>query len=226
QAQQGLPVYIKQFDMPLELSGMGNSSRASVRIEGYLTKGVDFGVVANYNVARPYNDRFTSLVVADDNSSLLGSYPNGNGLVFYYGILDDASTFKSSYFYPVFWDNLLSFLTRSEDIASFNVQTGRVEGISEQQVITPSGKVKTARLFFDEAGFYTVGSKTVAANLLDKDESDIASEEAFELASYDSKLLSAASTAKSEVEFEDNLVFAALALVLLELLLVKMRGDL
>ncbi|MEK6837200.1 MAG: VWA domain-containing protein, partial [Nanoarchaeota archaeon] len=226
QAQQGLPVYIKQFDVPLGLSGVGNSSRASVRIEGYLTKGVDFGVVANYNVARPYNDRFTSLVVADDNSSLLGSYPHGNGLVFYYGLFDDASTFKSSYFYPIFWDNLLSFLTKSEDLASFNVQTGRVEGISEQQVITPGGKVKTARLFFDEAGFYTVGSKTVAANLLDKDESNIASEEAFELASYDSKLLSAASTAKSEVEFENKLVFAALALVLLELLFVKMRGDL
>ena len=95
------------------------------------------------------------------------------------------------------------------------MQTGRVEGISEQQVITPSGKVKTTRLFFDDAGFYTIGSKTVAANLLDTGESDIASEEAFELASYDSRLLLAASTAKSEVEFDGKLVFAALVLVLL-----------
>ncbi|MBI2141133.1 BatA domain-containing protein [Candidatus Woesearchaeota archaeon] len=227
QVRQDLPVYVKQFDMPLELFGMGNSSRASVRIEGYLTKGVDFGVVAGYNVARPYStDKFTSLVVADDNSSLLGSYSKGSGIVFYYGLLDDASTFKSSYFYPVFWDNLLSFLTRSEDIASFNVQTGRVEGISEQQVMTPSGRVKTARLFFDEAGFYTIGSKVIAANIVDKAESDIASEKALELASYDSTLLSAATTAKSEIEFGSQLAFAALALVLLELLLVKMRGDL
>ncbi|MBI2580694.1 BatA domain-containing protein [Candidatus Woesearchaeota archaeon] len=227
QARQDLPVYVKQFDMPFDLFGMGNSSRASVRIDGYLTKGVDFGVVASYNVARPYGaEKFTSLVVADDNSSLLGSYSKGSGIVFYYGLLDDASTFKSSYFYPIFWDNLLSFLTRSEDLASFNVQTGRVEGISEQQVTTPSGRVKTARLFFDDAGFYAIGSKTIAANLLDKGESDISSEKALERASYDSRLLSAATTAKNEIEFGGKLVFAALVLVLLELLLVKMRGDL
>ncbi|MBI2144591.1 BatA domain-containing protein [Candidatus Woesearchaeota archaeon] len=227
-AQDSLPAYIRQFSMPLELAkdGIGNASRSSVRIENYLTKGVDFGIVSSYLAVKPDTDKFTSLVAADDNSTLLGIYSKGNGIVFYYGFLDDKSTFRSSYLYPVFWDNLLSFLTKSEDIASFNVLAGKVEGISEQQVATPSGKVRTSRLFFGDAGFYALGSRVVAANLLDKGESDIAAEDSFGVAVSDSMLLSSAVKAGNDVLFEGKLVFAALALLLLELLIIKMRGDL
>ena len=228
-AQDGLPAYMKQFKMPAELSRNGNSSRSSVVIDNYLTKGIDFGVVAAYPVLKPSPNKekeLATLVAADDGSTLIGTYALGNGIVLYYGLPDDLSTFRSSYFYPIFWNNALSFLTKSQDIASFNVLTGKVEGISEQQVTTPSGNVKTARLFFDDAGFYNIGSKTVAANLLDKDESNIASAESFDIAGSDSKLLTSRLKAGSEIVFDDQLVFAALALLLLELLLVKMRGDL
>lgn len=235
-AQDSLAAYVKQFDMPLELklsqtpsattAAMGNASKAFVRIENFLTKGVDFGVVANYNFVRPSSDKFTSLVIADDNSTLLGSYQKGSGVVVYYGFFDDKSTFKSSYSYPIFWDNLLSFLTRSEDLSSFNVLTGKVEGISEQQVLTPTGKVKTARLFFDEAGFYNVGSRAVAANLLSADESNIIASDPFDIIGSDSKLLTAAARSGSEVVFDRKLILVALAVLLLELLIIKTRGDL
>ena len=230
-AQDSLPAYVKQFDMPFSITGTGNASKASVKVDNYLTKGVDFGVVANYIGVEPYaaKDRdkeFTPLVVADDGSPLRGIYPKGSGMVVYYGIFDQFSTFKSSYFYPIFWDNLLSFITRTEDIASFNVLTGKVNGISEQQVITPSGKLQTSRLFFDDAGFYTFGGKTVAANLLNKEESDISSSKSLELAGGDSKLLTAAAKVQGEVSLDYRLMLAAVALLFVELLLIKLSGDL
>ncbi len=224
-AQDSLPAYAKQFGMPIEVGGIGNASKASVRVENYLTKGIDFGVVAKYRAVKP-KDELTPLVVADDGSPLLGTYSSGSGLVVYYGLLDDFSTFKSSYSYPIFWDNLMSYLTRGEDLASFNVQTGKVELISEQQVETPSGKIETSRLFLDEAGFYTFGGRTVAANLASEEESDIGAMEAFDVISDDSRLLAQEIKAQSEIVLERKLMLAALALLLAELLLIKMRGDL
>ncbi|MBI2550508.1 BatA domain-containing protein [Candidatus Woesearchaeota archaeon] len=231
-AQDSLPTYVKQFNMPLQIEGTGNASKAEVKVENYLTKGVDlvdFGVVATYSILRQKDSKskdFTTLVAADDGSPLLGTYAAGSGIAMYYGFLDDKSTFRSSYSYPIFWDNLMSFITKSEDLASFNVLTGRVEGISEQQAATPSGKLATSRLFFDDAGFYTFGGKTVAANLLNKGESDIKSPKAFGIAEDDSKLLVPELSAKAEVALERKLMLAALALLLLELLLIKTRGDL
>ena len=230
-AQGSLPAYVKEFSMPFSITGAGNASKASVNIENYLTKGVDFGVVANYTIVLPSAgkgkaDDFTSLVVADDGSPLLGTYAKGSGTVIYYGILDQSSTFKSSYFYPIFWDNLLSFITNSQDIASFNVLTGKVEGISNQQVVTPSGKLQTSRLFYDDAGFYSVGGKAIAANLLNNDESGIASAKALGLAGDDSKMVTSSVKAQGEVLLGSRLMLAAIVLLFAELLIIKLNGDL
>lgn len=228
-AQEDMPDYIKQFNMPVKFIGNGNSSKSSVIIDNYLTKGIDFGVVATYpilNVSAGKENSFSAIVKADDSSPLIGTYQSGSGIAMYYGLLDDASTFRSSYFYPIFWDNALSFLTKSQDISSFNVLTGKVEGIGEQQVSTPTGKVTTARLLYDDAGFYTFGGKTTAANLLSDKESNIRSADAFDLISDDSKLVTASLKSTGEVLLDSKLMFAALLLLLAELLLVKIRGDL
>ncbi len=227
-AQDSMPAFVKQLNMPLALYGMKNSSKATVKIENSLTKGVDFGVVAKYYQAtvQGKDSAFTTLVAADDDTPLIGTYPSGNGLVLYYGLFDDASSFRSSYSYPIFWDGMLGFLTRSDNVASFNVLTGNVEGISEQQVETPSGKIKTARLFYDEAGYYTMGTRVVAANLANMEESNIRSTGGLELASENSAMQSTGTKAKAQLALENKLIIAAILLLALELLIVKMRGDL
>ncbi len=228
-AQEGLPVYIKQFDVPVHFVSNGNSSKSSVVIDNYLTKGIDFGVVANYQILKinPGKEKdFAAIVAADDGSPLIGIYSSGNGIVMYYGLPDDASTFRSSYYYPIFWDNALSFLTKSQDISSFNVLTGKVEGIGEQQVATPTGGITTARLLYDDVGFYAFGGKTTAANLLSDKESNIRTADAFDLITDDSKLVTAGLKSTGEVVLGTKLIFAALTLLVAELLLVKIRGDL
>jgi hypothetical protein len=226
-SQDNLDTYFKEFEAPLRVTGLGNSSLTNVRIENFMTSGVEFGVISQYTKIKPDDDGgFTSLVVADDETPLIGFYSKKTGLVMYYGLIDELSSFKTSYFYPIFWDNMLSFLTNTQDLSSFNLLTGSIEVISEQEVSTPNGNVKTDRLLMDDSGFYTFSGKTVASNLLDAKESDIASDESTAIINSDSKLLTSDSKAKSEFSFEIHLVLAALALILIELLIIKTRGDL
>ena len=100
-----------------------------------------------------------------------------------------------------------------------------MEGISEQQVETPGGKIKTSRLFFDDEGYYIMGGRTVAANLLNSDESNIRSLGGLDVLTEESAMSVAESKAKGQIELENKLIIAAIALLLVELLLVKMRGD-
>jgi hypothetical protein len=224
-AQDGLPVYTKQFSMPIELGAVSNASKATVKVENYLTKGIDFGVVSKYWSSRPKNG-LTSLVAADDDSVIVGTYTFGGGIVLYYGILDEYSTFKSAYSYPIFWDNLMSFITNSQDIASYNLKTGQVQAIHKEDVQTPSGEIATKRLFIDESGFYTFDGRTVAANLASQEESDVKSVEFVETTTADKQLSVSEIVSKAEILLEDKLIFLALALLLIELLMIKTRGDL
>src|SRR3989338_1983105 len=230
-AQDGFGEVASQLGMPLRIGGQGNLSRADVKVVNRLTNGIDFGVVTDYviastSVAEGAERGMAVLVSADDGSTLLSVYSHGNGFAAYYGFLDDKATFKSSYIYPVFWDNLLEFLTGTEDIAGFNFETGRIDVVGEQEVATPSGSVTTSSVFFDEAGFYSFGGKTIAANLLSSEESDIRSETAFEVAAEDALLVTSVAQEKGEVALDGKLIAGAILLVLAELLLIKIRGDL
>ncbi len=45
------------------------------------------------------------------------------GKIFYYGIIDDASDFKTLPSYPIFWNELINCLAETEDIREFNIRT-------------------------------------------------------------------------------------------------------
>jgi len=59
-------------------------------------------------------------------------------------------------------------------IEEYNVRTGRMMSLGAvQKVTTPSGKVETDNLLFDEVGGYQVRDDDIAANLYDALESDL-----------------------------------------------------
>ena len=98
------------------------------------------------------------------------------GKVFYYGIIDEASDFKTLPSYPIFWNSLINFMAGTEDIGDFNSKTGRIVTINQQRVKTPSASLTTSRVIFDEVGIYEFDGKSFAANLLDEKESDVIGE--------------------------------------------------
>ncbi|MEA2037600.1 MAG: BatA and WFA domain-containing protein, partial [Nanoarchaeota archaeon] len=53
------------------------------------------------------------------NSPIISYTSKGLGQIAYYGIIDKYSNFYSNPFYPVFWNNLINFLMKTEDIREY-----------------------------------------------------------------------------------------------------------
>jgi len=155
---------------------------------------------------------------------LIGLKDHGKGKTFFYGIIDEQSDFKTLPSYPIFWNDVLMYMAGSENIQDFNVLTGSIALIPEQSVKTPSGSITTSRILFDEAGFYHMQHRTVAANLLNEKESSITKGSTLDDDSESGDVL-------KEHANQKQLGLSALVLILLFLILcfeiwyIKRRGD-
>ena len=161
---------------------------------------------------------------ADDKTPLVVYGEKKKGRVSYYGILDEASDFKTLPSYPIFWNLLINFMVGTEDIKDFNHKTGKIVTINEQKVKTPSSSLTTSKLLMDETGIYEFDNKKFATNLLDEKESDVNLPSKVEARKEREKLL------EGEIKEHDfNLELTILALVFLfmltEFFYIKRRGD-
>jgi len=182
-----------------------------------------FSTVSNYFDATAKKD--TKVIASIDETPVFAIKDHFKGTIFFYGIIDEASDFRTLPSYPIFWNSLINFMAKTEDIRDFNSKTGKIVTINEQTVKTPSSSFKTSRIIFDEAGIYEFDNKKFAANLLDEDESDVTKSSVLEKESESTKIL-------KEQGIERNFSLSALILILVFLLLgfevfyIKRRGDL
>jgi len=110
--------------MPFIPSGYSKQGASSaIDILNQLTKGVEFGRVSNYHKGRAPNGSLV-LVSTEYNDPLLVINEMGKGYSIYYGIFDAESDFKLSPSYPIFWSNLLTFLSGKDDLTRYNKRTG------------------------------------------------------------------------------------------------------
>ncbi len=146
------------------------------------------------------------------------------GNVAYYGIMDETSDFRNLPSYPIFWNSLINFMVGTEDIKSYNYNTGTIVTFEEQEVKTPSTSIKASKILLDEQGIYSFSGRKVAVNLLNEKESDISAESKKTSLSERDALLT-----QGDRRHDFSLVFLfslfALILVFAELLFVKFRGD-
>ncbi|MBD3312947.1 VWA domain-containing protein [Candidatus Woesearchaeota archaeon] len=201
-------------------------SQSSASLYGFVDdESIDFGTTNQYFIARAENNSVVYAMTADNNPVIVSS-GRGEGSIVYYGILDRMATFKSSPSYPVFWNDLINSLAGTEDINSFNYPTGKLIALgAETQVRTPDESIRTDRILLDGAGFYTYNDKTISANLLSEAESDINRETTFDTTGKHEFQLQEVERRK-DVNLEIYLIIIALIAMLLELFLVKYRGDL
>ena len=204
-----------------------DTKRVCVDIINEITK--DFGRVECFATASRYFDALpvkdTIVMASIDNAPMLAFKEHFKGKIFYYGIIDDSSDFRTLPSYPIFWSSLINFMADTEDITEFNVKTGKVAAINEQTVKTPSSSVRGSKVIFDEAGIYEFNGKKFAANLLDEPESDVTKGSTLKEESESAEAL-------KEEGRQTNLSLSPLLLMLVFLLLcfeifyIKRRGDL
>lgn len=223
---------IREIDMkglpPVELRGkLGKPTKVCVETINQITKQFEkercFTTAASYFGAEAKKGAIT-FASADDKTPLVVYGEKKKGKVAYYGILDEASDFKTLPSYPIFWNSLINFMVGAEDIRDFNFKTGKIATISEQKVKTPSSSLTTSKLLMDEVGIYEFDNKKFAVNLLDEGESDISLPSKVEKQKEREKLLE-----KEAKEHDFNLELPILALaflfMLIEFIYVKRRGD-
>lgn len=202
-------------------------SRAFVFVEqlNTFTRDLEFGSVDGYWKMQDRNGAVT--IASDgDNSSIISFAQHGSGKILYMGMEKQASDFKLSPSYPIFWVKLVQFLVGQESITNLNVRTGDSIILEAVKTInTPGGRVKQNALIFEYAGIYNFPDKDMAANLLDVDESMInPSDEVQEVALREVKLQPVKE--EREFSFEIPIAIAVMILLLLELAYIKWRGDL
>ncbi len=209
--------------LPLGLQNFLENGVISIDQLNMITRDLEFGSVNGYYEGI-LQDNSISLASVDNNS-VLALRTIDQGKTLYYGILDDMSDFTLSPSYPIFWKKSIHYLTNQRDVKSSNTKTGELLTFEQPTTITtPTTTLTTQTLYIDQAGIYTINDKQVAANLLSDGESNInnygtATEEALTL-----ELKAVEQT--TEVALETFLLWTVLILLILETILVKLRGDL
>ena len=132
--------------------------------------------------------------------------------------------------YPVFWIKFVQWIGGTGDITEYNLKTGTLTALSKtEQVKTPTKTFTSNKVIFDEAGIYEISGKKIAANLYSDKESDTrvdASELVKRAATEDKNKVVKADSYTAKKEITNYLIVFMFLLLLLEILIVRQRGEL
>ncbi|MDY9926230.1 BatA domain-containing protein [Methanosarcina sp.] len=177
----------------------------------------------------------TTLVATENGVPVLSYWQVGKGTIFYMGLNDELgdgawNNFHNLPEYPVFWIKLVEWLGGIGDISEYNLETGTLTSLSKtEEVRTPSKTLTANRLLFDEVGIYEISDKKIAVNLYDDRESNTtvdASELISRAVANDETRLVRADTYTARNDITNYLIGILFLLILLEILIVRGRGEL
>lgn len=216
-ASSDLPFMDTKGLLPVEVSEIADASRFEAK-KTDLTDGIDFAV-SRY-LEGTLKDGAVELASAREGP-VLAYWNVGRGMVVYLGMNDQWGDFHLQASYPVFWFKLLKFANPAPEELNFKTGTLLPLG-SLKQVQGPRFAIETDNLYLDESGFYKVGERTIAANLLDQKESDIS------IKKIDLNFIENEKLSRSKIEkkyLSVILSIFAILLIALELYYLRHRGD-
>lgn len=177
----------------------------------------------------------TTLVALENGVPVLSYWQVGRGTVFYMGLSDELgenswNNFHNLPEYPVFWIKLVQWLGGTGDISEYNLETGTLTSLAKtEEIRTPSKTFTSNRILFDEAGIYELAGKKIAVNLYNDRESNTkidASELIKRAVSNDEPKLVRADSYTAKQDITNYLIGVLFLLILLEILIVRQRGEL
>lgn len=132
--------------------------------------------------------------------------------------------------YPVFWIKFVQWIGGTGDITEYNLKTGTLTALSKtEQVKTPTKTFTSNKVIFDEAGIYEISGKKIASNLYSDKESDTrvdASDLVKRAATEDKSKVVKADSYTAKKDITNYLIAVMFLLLLLEILIVRQRGEL
>ncbi len=223
-AQEGLEGLKLSKILPAAIKSLaGEADVFNQNTISQITNDIGFTKV-NKHLKAKAKEKTTDIARTGDNSTIIGLGSHGQGIVVYYGIFDEESTFKYDISYPIFWQQLLDYLLGDGTLEDLNYKIkDQIILDTEIPIKTPTKSIKTAVVDFDEVGLYSVRNRQIASNLVHKVESNV-----------NLNMEQTAGDGSAAKEKDANIkrriihlfIYAILTLLFLELLYIKFRGDL
>ncbi len=138
----------------------------------FLVENVVFSSVKN-----PFNtfleDNNTVVLAYTENNDVVVSFTkNVLGKILYFGY-DDNDVFKNTPYFPIFFSNILDFVSGINNFYDFNIDTNRILDFNvEKKVLYDNNVFFTKSLNLKNTGFYNVDNNIFAVNFFDEKESN------------------------------------------------------
>jgi hypothetical protein len=229
--------------LPVTLDSLSNGTSLDIVQPSMITTGIDIDKIeVKKHFKATLKRGAVSLVEGGDKSVMLAYWKFGKGMVIYSGLADPMgdniydplnqniwNDFHSHPSYPLFWKQMLEWISGSLDVSEYNANTGQfIKLPATQTVKTPTDTVTTDLLLLDEVGIYGLPDKNVAVNLYDETESNLApagTALAANLTSANAIPYNVQTIRKPEY-LDVYLIIAGMFLVFLELYYLRWRGEL
>ncbi|MDS0222978.1 VWA domain-containing protein [Haloarcula sp. S1AR25-5A] len=188
-----------------------------------LTRGIDFQPPDEYVSGSLRSG--SAQVQLGDGTPLIATEERNGGRIMYYGYIEDRSSFKFNYQYPVFWKRAVYYLADREQLPALNHETGETVRFGNTTVEGPAGSVSGNTVSLQRAGFYRTESRQVSASLLDEGESST------NVDPLDQRSGTAGNLTRTERRsvpqpLTEYFALAGLVLALVEVGYLRRRGDL
>ncbi|MDO9099108.1 MAG: VWA domain-containing protein [Candidatus Methanoperedens sp.] len=227
--------------LPVELGVLSNKTSLNVVQPGRITEGIG---IEKTDIKKHFKARVkrgaVSLVEGGDKSVMLAYWKFGKGMVIFSGLADPQgeniydplnenvwNDFHANPAYPLFWKQMLEWISGSLDVSEYNAKTGMFIKLPATQTIkTPGDSVTTDLLLLDEVGIYELPDKDTAVNLYDERESNLAGGGISAQAAEQKEIPYNVQTIRKPKHLDVYLIIAGFFLVVLELVYLRWRGEL
>ncbi|MFH0874465.1 MAG: BatA domain-containing protein [archaeon] len=183
---------------------------------------INFGQSLEYFDAVLVNNN--SIIIAETigKSPIITQSTLGEGKIIYYGIFDSSNNFRLSTDYPVFWFEIVRKLSKRDEFSNLNRKIGDIIYADGSDIVSPNGKKSTDYIKAEETGVYKAGEREIAVNLLNPAESRIS------FSSDDKVTFESSVEQKKTSEYVDltsYFVYAAIFFLFIEMIYIKIRGE-
>ncbi|HUS75728.1 MAG TPA: BatA and WFA domain-containing protein [Methanothrix sp.] len=207
--------------LPVRVTGeQAGPASLWVRSEGF-AKGLHFDEIGIFRFPQAASRKGSTTLVEANGVPILSYWRLGKGMVIYSGLEMDSDFYLRPE-YPIFWYQMVSWITDVPDITQSNRKTGEVLHLGETAIVeTPSTSIFASNLLLDEVGVYRFQGKAVAANMYDSRESSLQRKNGVDAGQF------VGGSRETIVEKDlSNWVIALAALaILLELVVMRRRRE-
>ena len=207
--------------LPVRVTGeQAGPASLWVRSEGF-AKGVHFDEIGLFRYPEAVSRKGSTTLVEANGQPILSYWRLGKGMVIYSGLEMDSDFYLRPE-YPIFWYQMVNWITGVPDIIEANRKTGEIIHLGETtHVETPSTSLAASSLLLDEVGVYRFSGKAVAANMYDPQESSLQRKNGVDAGAF----VSGSRETIVETDLSNWIIALAALAILLELAIMRRRRE-